>query len=114
MDKLQIIVGILLFALVTAVLYVWGLRKSAGQSEDLSRILLNRCGNKIIKYLKKHKTITEAEVARQIDGVTASEFWSRKRLMVQQPKKFSQQVISFLLDQQYIESAGQKGYRLKK
>ena len=114
MDKLHIIIGILLFALATAVLYVWGLRKAEGQSDDLSRILLNRCGNKIVKYLKKHKTITEAEVARQIDGVTAAEFWSRKRLKVQQPKKFAKQVISFLLDQQYIESAGGEGYRLKK
>lgn len=114
MDKLHIIIGIILFALATAILYVWGLRKSVGQGADLTRILLNRCGNKVIKYLKKHKTITEAEVARQIDGVTASEFWSRKRLMVQQPKKFAKQVVTFLLDQQYIESAGKDGYRLKK
>lgn len=114
MDKPHIIIGILLFALVTAILYVWGLRKSEGQSEDLSRILLNRCGNKVVKYLKKHKTITEAEVARQIDGITASEFWSKKRLKVQQPKKFAKQVVAFLIDQQYIESAGQDGYRLKK
>ena len=114
MDKPHIIIGILLFALATAVLYVWGLRKAEGQSDDLSRILLNRCGNKVVKYLKKHKTISEAEVARQIDGISASEFWSRKRLKVQQPKKFAKQVISFLLDQQYIESAGGEGYRLKK
>ena len=40
--------------------------------------------------------------------------WSKKRLKVQQPKKFAKQVVAFLIDQQYIESAGQDGYRLKK
>lgn len=114
MDKIHIMIGILLFALVTAVLYVWGLRKSAGQREDLDRILLNRCGNKVVKYLKKNGTITEKQVAAQINGVTAGEFWSRKRLVVQQPQKFAKQVIAFLLDQQYIQPAGQDRYQLKK
>ena len=106
MDKLKIVVGIILFALVTAILYVWGLRKSMGQREDLDHILLNRCGNKVVKYLKKNGTITEKEAAAQIDGVTAGEFWSRKRLVVQQPQKFVKQVLAFLVEQQYIESVG--------
>ena len=110
----KILLGVLLFALATAVLYVWGLRKSMGQGADLTRILLNRCGNKVVGYLKKHGTVTEAEIARLIGGVTAGEFWSRKKLTVQEPKKFTGEVIRFLLDQQYIESAGRKTYRLKK
>lgn len=114
MSKGQIFLSILLFALVTAILYVWGLRKSMGQSADLTRILLNRCGNKVLGFLKKHETVTEAEIARLISGVTAGEFWSRKRLVVQEPKQFAGQVIRFLLDQQYIEPAGSKTYRLKK
>lgn len=114
MSKGQIILGILLFALVTAFLYVWGLRKSMGQGADLTRILLNRCGNKVVKYLKRHDTVTEAEMARLIEGVTAGEFWSRNKLKVQEPRKFVGQVITFLLEQQYIEPAGGKSYRLKK
>ena len=115
MDKVHILIGIILFALATAVLYVWGLKKSAGQGDDLTRILLNRCGNKVIKYLKKHDTITKNQIAEQIDGVVASEFWSRKRLSVNDPKKFASQVIDFLLDQQYIESTGKNNnHRLKK
>lgn len=114
MSKGQIIIGIVLFALATAVLYVWGLRKSVGQRTDLNRILLNRCGNKVVKYLRKNGKITQAQIATQIAGVTASEFWSKKRLMVQEPKKFSKEVIVFLLDQQYIEPAGRDCYKLKK
>ena len=113
MSTEKILLGILLFAVATAVLYVWGLRKSVGQSADLTRILLNRCGNKVVKYLKKHGTATEAEIACLIDGVTAGEFWSRRKLTVQEPEKFTGQVVSFLLDQQYIEPAGGKTHRLK-
>ena len=109
-----IVLGIVLFAVATAILYVWGLRKSMLQGEELSRILLNRCGNKVLKYLRKHSTITEKEMAREIKGVTAGEFWSKKKMVVQQPEKFVHEVVSFLLDQQYIEAVGSKEYRLKK
>lgn len=43
----QIVLGILLFALATAVLYVWGLRKSMTQEADLERILLNKCAGTV-------------------------------------------------------------------
>ncbi len=110
----HIILGIVLFAIATAILYVWGLRKSMFQGEELTQILLNRCGNKVVKYLRKHETITEKEMAREIKGVTAGEFWSKKRVMVQQSDKFVHEVVSFLLEQQYIEAVGNKVYRLKK
>ena len=44
----QIVLGILLFALATAVLYVWGLRKSMTQEEDLERVLLNKCAGTVV------------------------------------------------------------------
>ena len=114
MSKAYIFVGILLFAAATAILYVWGLRKSMFQGQDLTRILLNRCGNKVIKYLRKHGTITKKQMAAEIKGITAGEFWSRKRMMVQKPEKFVNEVIAFLLEQQYIEAVSNKEYRLKK
>lgn len=114
MSKLHIAIGIFLFAVASAILYVWGLKKSVNQQADMTRILLSRCGNRIIKYLKKHESITLSEAARQIDGVTASEFWSRKRLTVMEPEKFAVQVVQFLVEQQYLEPAGNQCYRLKK
>ena len=110
----QIIAGVLLFAAVTAVLYVWGLKKSLGQQEDLTRALLSACGSRVLKYLKKHDTITKAEIAELIDGMKVGQFWSHQKIQVQDGKKVSGQVIDFLLDQQYIESAGGGSYRLKK
>lgn len=37
----QIMLGIALFAIAGAVLYVWGLKKSVNQREDLQRSLLS-------------------------------------------------------------------------
>ena len=74
----QMILGILLFALATAVLYVWGLKKSVGQREDLDRSLMSACGSRVVRYLKKHDTITEAETAALIEGMTVGPFWSRQ------------------------------------
>ena len=110
----QVILGVLLFAVATAVLYAWGLSKSLGQQADLARNLLGACGSRVVKYLKRHDTITDAEVAKQIEGVTVGQFWSRKRLKVQDGKKLAPQVVDFLLEQQYIEEAGKGTYRLKK
>jgi len=113
MSRGHIFLGIVLFAVVTAILYVWGLRKSIEQEADLSRILLSRCGNKVVKHLKTHDTVTEAEIEKLIDGVAAGEFWSRKKLTVQEPEKFAGEVTAFLLDQQYIEQESKGTYRLK-
>lgn len=110
----QMILGVILFAIVTAVLYVWGLKKSIDQQEDLNRSLMNACGSRVVKYLKKHETITTAEIAGLIEGVTVGQLWSRRRMQVQDGKKVSGQVIDFLLEQLYIESIGNGKYRLRK
>ena len=110
----QIILGIALFAVAGAILYAWGLKKSMDQREDLQRSLMSACGSRVVKHLKKHGTITKAEIAKLIDGMTVGPFWSRQKVKVQDGKKAAGQVIDFLLDQQYIESAGHQTYRRKK
>ena len=55
----QIIIGILAFAVVTAVLYVWGLKKSFSQAEELEKILLSKGASRVIKYLKGETILTD-------------------------------------------------------
>ena len=100
-------------SVAAAILYAWSLKKSLDQQEDLERSLMSACGSRVVKYLKKHDTITVREVEQQIAGVTVRQFWSRKRLTVQDPAKVSGQVIDFLLDQQYIQPAGGGRYKRK-
>ncbi len=109
----QIIVGIICVAAITAVLYVWGLRKSVSQQADLNRRLLSACGSRVVKALKKRASVTEADVAEIIKGTTAGQAWSRSRLKVENGEKFAPQVIGFLLDQLYIEKNEDGSYKLK-
>lgn len=110
----QIVLGILLFALATAVLYVWGLRKSMTQEADLERILLNKCAGTVVKYLRKHGSITQKELPALIQGVKAGMFWSKNRIRVQDPAAFAPKLIRYMLEQQLLEDAGGLRYRLRK
>lgn len=86
MNTLETILGILAFAVVIAVLYVWGLKKSYTQSADLERILLSKSAGKVVNYLKKNEEITLSQMAQLCTGVKAGQFWSRQRAMVQNPR----------------------------
>lgn len=114
MNKGMMVLGIVLFAIAGAILYVWGLKKSLTQGEELQRMLLNKCGGKVIRYLKKNGTISEKEMAAVVAGVQAGQFWSRRRAAVQDPQKFTKQLTEFLLAQQYIEPADKGRYRLRR
>ena len=113
MTILKGLLGVGMFAAAAALLYLWGLKKSLNQQEDMSRALLHACGSKVVRYLKKHPTISRQEVARVIEGTTVHPLWSRNRMTVKKGKDFAPQVITFLLDQQYIQADGDKGFRLK-
>ena len=109
-----ILLGILMFAAVTAVLYAWGLGKALYQQQILERNLLHACGSRVIRYLKRNGTITREQVAAQIQGVTVGQPWSRHKLKIQCGKDFAPQVIDFLTEQQCIISKERNVYQLKK
>ena len=110
----QIILGILAFALVTAVLYVWGLRKSVTQSADLERILLSKSAGKVIHYLKSHDQIDLAQMARLCAGVKGGLFWSRRRVAVQDPRAFAPRLARYMVDQLLLEELPGGRYRLRR
>lgn len=112
MNGAQAAGGILLFALATAVLYVWGLRKSAMQGQDLKKRLQNKCAGMIVKELKKRGTLTEQQVTALVSGVKKGEFWSKQRAVVTQPESFAADLLAMMQDQRMIEQT-EAGYRLK-
>lgn len=115
MSLIKIIVGILLFAAATSILYVWGLRKSMGQQADLAHLLQNKCAGRVVRYLRRHGVITLREMEPLVRGVRAGEFWSKQRVEVKHPASFAKELSAFLLSQQVIESTGKKGeFCLKK
>ncbi len=106
----QTILGILLFALAAAVLYVWGMKKSITRNEDLSRQLMSVCGSRVMKYLKKNESITKKEIAKLIEGTTVGTVWSKQRITVTDGKKVADSLIEYLVSQQYIIDKDGKNY----
>lgn len=115
MRPLIVIFGILLFAAVTAVLYVWGMRKSYYQRETLTKMLLSKSSEKVMHYLKTHDVITEPEMRKLVEGTKAAEFYSRRRAVVQADQAFTAQLIKAMLHDGLIEPAkkGQQVYQKK-
>ena len=111
MNLVQIILGILAFAVVTAILYVWGLRRSATCEADLERILLSRGAGKVLRYLKKHDAIDRSEIARQVTGLHAGLAWSRRKIAVDNPKVFAQKLADFMTEQRLLEKLPNGSYR---
>lgn len=48
-----VIIGIVLFAIVTMILYGWGIVKQKNQTSDLMNLLFSKGQDKIKKYLKQ-------------------------------------------------------------
>ncbi len=107
--------GIFLFAFVTAVLVVWGMRKSYFQQQTLTNMLLSKSADKVMKYLKTNPTITEQEMRKLVAGITSSEFFSGRRAVVREDKAFTAQLINAMLHDGLIEPAqkGRQIYRKK-
>ena len=113
MSTPQILLGILAFALVTAVLYVWGLRKSMTQQADLERILLHKSTRKVVSYLKTHETISLEEMARLCKDVKAGQFWSRQKAAVQDPRAFAPKLAQYMTEQLLVSALPGGRFRLR-
>jgi len=92
------LIGILLFAISTSIVYVWGLKKSMKQTATLKEMLLTKGANKGMAYLKKNDSISKKEVS----DIKASEFYSKKTVVVQNEIEFTNTLISFMLDKNLI------------
>ena len=106
---LIIVIGIILFALATIVLYFIGLRKKMGEEKRLNDMLLNNGARRVIKYLKIHETVTADEIGYIVRDVKASEFYSKKTAVISDGRAFQDQLIAFMLEGGYICKKKVKG-----
>lgn len=109
---LDMVVGILLFAIVTAILYVWGLKKSLTQQDDLLRILSIKGEKKVLRYLKKNGQITSVQVEKEVNKISASEFYSKRKAVVTDPKTFSKALITEMMNQGTIKEEMERGKKI--
>ncbi len=105
--------GVLLFAIVTAFLMLWGMRKAYFQRETLTKRLLSKCSAKVMRYLKSNGTVSEAQIRSLINGVRTSEFYSRNSAVVQSDAAFAAKLVEAMLHDGLIVEAGKGKYKKK-
>nr|WP_315020850.1 hypothetical protein [uncultured Aminipila sp.] len=104
MDNFKLtVIGIILFAIATSIIYVWGLKKSMKQADTLKEMMYTKAANKIMGYLKKNDSISRKEIQSLVCDIKASEFYSKKTVVVQDQIEFTNCLISFMLDKNLIK-----------
>lgn len=114
-ETLIIIIGILLFALATIILYMIGLKKKMGEDEELAKKLLHNASLKVLDHLKHHDSVNSQELSEMIKGVQAKNLYSSKTAVVVDEKEFKYQLIDFMIQNNYLieekDNKGKKIYR---
>lgn len=114
MDTVTVIVGIILFAIATMIVYGWGIVKQKNQTSDLRRMLFAKGESKVKKYLKNNEYITNADVERICDGIEARQPFSRNKAIVKNKKDFANELLVYMLKTGQLEQEGNRYRKVKK
>jgi hypothetical protein len=102
------ILGVLLFAIVTMLLYGWGMIKQKNQSADLMKLLFSKGESRVKKYLKSHEWITMKETADLCGSLQAKMPFSANKAVVKDKKDFARQLLAYMEKTGQIEKTGIK------
>ncbi len=100
-----IIIGTILFAIATAILYVIGMKKKMNEEKKLFEMLLNNGAYRVVKYLKTHESITLKGIGYVIKDISAKEFGSSKKAIIKDGRAFQDSLLDYMLREGYIVSA---------
>lgn len=104
MDNFKLtVIGIILFAIATSIIYVWGLKKSMKQADTLKEIMYTKAANRVMGYLKRNDGISKKQIQDLVCDIKASEFYSKKTVVIQDQLEFTNCLISFMLDKNLIK-----------
>lgn len=107
------IIGIVLFAIATMILYGWGIVKQKNQTNDLMNLLFSKGQDKIKKYLKQNEYITISQVEQICEGLEAKQPFSRNRAVVKDKKDYAKKLVEYMLKTNQLEKKGSR-YKMHK
>ena len=108
-----IIIGILLFAIATMIIYVWGLARQKYHEKDILKILFRYVHIKIIIYMKNHDSITQKEAERLCEGLTAKLPFSQNKAVVRDTKDFTNKLLGYMVKTGQLEKEGIRYKKVK-
>ena len=97
MSTLEIILWVLAFALVTMIIYGWGLLESSRQQDDLLAMLYRKGEAAIRRTLKKKGPMTRAQLEEKLSGIHASLFYTKNRAVVRDVHTFAGQLLESMM-----------------
>ncbi|MCO7162790.1 hypothetical protein NIA04_05165 [Anaerostipes hadrus] len=107
------IIGIVLFAIATMILYGWGIVKQKNQTNDLMNLLFSKGQDKIKKYLKQNEYITISQVEQICEGLEAKQPFSRNRAVVKDKRDYAKKLVEYMLKTNQLEKEGSR-YKMRK
>ena len=105
MKPSTVIIGIILFAIVTMIIYGWGIVKQKNQTKDLMNLLFSKGQDKIKKYLKQNEYITISQVEQICE---AKQPFSQNRAVVKNKQDYAKKLIEYMLKTNQIEKEGSR------
>ena len=109
---MRIIIEILFMAIIVTFLLGWGIIKKQRQDEELLRNLINKSENKVVKSFNNKSCLSKREISEIISGTTASLFWSKKKIKINDSKMISDSVILNLINKNIIKKTNNNKYEL--
>ena len=108
-----VIIGIALFAIVTMILYGWGIVKQKNQTSDLMNLLFSKGQDKIKKYLTQHEYVTISQVEQICEGLEAKQPFSRNKAVVKDKRDYAKKLVEYMLKTNQLEQEGSR-YKMHK
>lgn len=113
MELWKIALGIVAFAFVTIIIFMWGLRKQINSQQELNNMLLSKGVSIVKKHLKKNEYITKKELMEKTRGMKARRFYSRAVATVSDPAVYCDGVLSYMVKTGQLVEEGNR-YKLRK
>ena len=109
---MKYIIYILMFALATVIVFSWGIIKEQNKSRDLMSQLYKKAENNVLKAFKRKDVLSRKDIENEVKNVKASLFYSRDKMVVQNPRSFTKSLINTMINNNVIEKTTD-GYILK-
>ena len=102
----------LMFADATVIVFSWGIIKEQNKSRDLMNQLYKKAENNVVKAFKRKDVLSRKDIENEVKNVKASLFYSRDKMVVQNPRSFTKSLINTMINNNVIEKTTD-GYILK-
>ena len=109
---MKYIIYILMFAAATVIVFSWGIIKEQNKSRDLMNQLYKKAENNVVKAFKRKDVLSRKDIENEVKHVKAYLFYSRDKMVVQNPRSFTKSLINTMINNNVIEKTTD-GYILK-